>query len=119
MATAANGLIKNAILPRVRNALTVYDTAAPALRPAYAKAKSKRAPPAVRNWTYTGRTLRSMKTLSSKENQAVIGFTDRESNMRAAINNARIRQFGVSPSDRRQLAREFSVVGPFVRAVQL
>lgn len=117
MAQAANGLITRGIIPRIQSAKTVDDSPAPPLTPRYAKQKAKKAPPAVRNWTYTGRTLRSMKVLSAAPNRAEIRFSDAETNKRAAINNVRSRQFGVSGSDRVVLADEFGKLPPHTRAV--
>jgi hypothetical protein len=85
---------------RIARALTVEDSPAPSLRPFYARRKAIKGKPALRDWTLTGRTLRSMKTLSAGPGKARIGFTDPESNKRAFINNARYRQFGLSGSDR-------------------
>jgi hypothetical protein len=73
----------------------------------YTAWKSKRYPPAIRNWRLTGRTLRSMKVLSVQENKAVIGFTDSVSNFRAYINNRRSRQFGVSPRNQKTLIEKY------------
>lgn len=101
--------LRDSIEQRILRAEDVYDGAAQPLsskgkRGGYAAWKSKKAPPAERNWRYTGRTLRSMKVLSVATNRAVIGFTDAEANKRAAINNRRWRQFGVSPRNRQAVA---------------
>lgn len=117
MFTVGQGLVTKAMLPRMRAGLTTEDTAAPPLTRRYAVFKARKAPPAIRNWTLTGRTLRSLQVLSSIENQAVIGFTDRETNKRAYINNARVKQFGVSKADSMVLSAEFAKQPPAVRAV--
>ena len=119
MTQAGNGLIQNALIPRVRRGLTVYDAPAPPLKPKYARQKLRRGLEPIRNWMFTGRTLRSMKVLTAKTNQAVIGFTDPVTNLRAFINNRRARQFGVSPSDERVLEGEFGKLPPPVRAAQV
>lgn len=119
MAAAGRGLITRGIVPRIQAGLTVGDAAAPPLSVGYAKTKARRAPPAVRNWTFSGRTLRSLKVLTAAPNKAVLGFTDAETNKRAAINNRRSRQFGVSGGDQRVLSEEFGKLPAPVRATQI
>lgn len=118
MTQVGNGLIVRGIVPRIQAGRTVDDSQAPPLRPAYAKAKARLHPPAVRNWTFTGRTLRSLKVLTAAENRAEIRFTDAETNKRAFINNRRSRQFGVSNADRTILSDEFGKLPPHTRAEQ-
>lgn len=55
----------------------------------------------IRDWKFTGRTRRSMRVLSAGANTAVLGFSDAEAAKRAAINNRRWRQYGMSPANRR------------------
>jgi len=119
MAGAASAVITRAIVPRIQSGLTVTDSAAPALKPNYAKVKARKHPPAVRNWTFTGRTLRSMKVLVGAPNKAIIGFIDPETNKRAAINNRRSRQFGISGTDGRIVGEEFGKLPPHTRAVEI
>lgn len=119
MAQAADGVINNGLLPRIRAAMTVDDSPAPPLTPKYADQKAKKYPPAVRNWMWTGRTLRSMKTLTGSPNKAVIGFTDAITNLRAFRNNARVKQFGISPRDRVVVAEEFAKLPAYVQAKQV
>lgn len=99
--------VRDDIEQRILRGETVYDAAAPPLKPGYARAKSRKAPPALRNWRWTGRTLRSMKVLSAQENKAVIGFTDSVANFRAYLNNRRSRQFGVSPRNQKTLIEKY------------
>ncbi len=106
MVAIGQALISRGIVPRVRAGGTVADSPAPALRPGYARFKERRGVPAIRNWTLTGRTLRSLKVLRASANRAVIGFTDALTNLRAVLNNRRARQFGVSPADRNVVAQE-------------
>jgi hypothetical protein len=99
------------IIGRIVAGQDVHDAPAPALKEGYAKWKARKHPPAIRNWQFTGRTLRSFKTLTATDNRAILGFTDRESNMRAAINNRRARQFGVSPFNQIELKRAVHEAG--------
>jgi hypothetical protein len=85
----------------------------------YATRKAKKGLNPVRDWTYTGRTLRSLKTVSAALNRAVIWFTDTETRKRAFFNNRRAVQFGVSPRDQKVLAEEFKSLPSPVRAVQV
>jgi hypothetical protein len=119
MQQASDGLINRGILPRVRAGLTIDDNPAPPLNPKYAKRKAARGLVPIRDWTFSGRTLRSLKTISAALNRAVIWFTDTETRKRAFFNNRRARQFGVSNHDRAVLAEEFDKLPAPVRAVQI
>lgn len=103
MQSIGQQLVDGAIRPRIKSGLTADDQPAPPLAVGYAKRKQRRGLNPIRDWTLTGRTLRSMKVLSAGPNQARIGFTDPTANMRAAINNKRARQFGMSPNDHEKL----------------
>lgn len=96
-------LLDEGIKPRIRQGHTVYDSPAEPLSESYARRKKRLGKQAVRDWTLTGRTLRSLKVLTASPNRSVLGFTDEETNKRAFINNRRDRQFGVSPSDKSKL----------------
>ena len=100
------------IRSRILRAEDAFDNPAPTLKngnkgKGYQTYKARRNPPAIRNWQYTGRTLRSLKVLQANQNRALIGFTDPHSNMVAAVNNRRWRQFGVSPRNRRTLIEAY------------
>ena len=110
---------------RILSARDVYDNAAKPLRPGYAKWKDRRYPPAIRNWFVTGVTLRSMKTLEAAANRAIIGFVSGWSkktrtgtittNAIVAINQAKCRQFGVSPRDNKVFVDSVRAAGPAVQ----
>ena len=89
--------VSDDIKTRILSAQDVHDAPAPALKPNYAKWKGRKAPPAIRNWRLTGNTLGAMGVLSESINKAVIGFTSGKAAQVAFINQARARQFGVSP----------------------
>jgi hypothetical protein len=102
--------VRDDIEQRILSARDVNDSPTPPLKNGargngYASQKARKAPPAIRNWKFTGRTLRSMKVLSAAPNQAKIGFTDAVANKRAFYNNRRWRQFGVSPGNRKALVQ--------------
>lgn len=107
-----------AIRQRISAGMDAQDQPAPPLKvkvgaknpnAGYRGLKQRRGLKPIRDWTFTGRTLRSLKVLSAAANKAVIGFTDAVSNMRAAINNRRWRQFGLSPKDQLELAARVKV----------
>ena len=61
----------------------------------------------MRDWTWSGHTLRCLKVLTANENRAAIGFLDetmpgrrQTASQIAFYNNQRERQWGVSPRDR-------------------
>lgn len=88
---------------RILSAQDVHDAPAPPLKPTYAKWKNRKAPPAIRNWRLTGKTLGALGVLSESVNRAVIGFTSGKAAQVAFINQARARQFGVSPHNQAAL----------------
>jgi len=90
---------------RILLAQDVNDQPAPTLKPGYAKFKNRKYPPAIRNWQLTGRTLRGLRCLRASQNLAIIGFSDPVAAQRAAINNRRALQFGVSPKNRENIRR--------------
>jgi len=74
-----------------------------ALKPGYEKQKTRRGLNPIRDWTWRGRTLRSLSVKSANENRVVIGFSDPETDGIAHVNNLRERAFGVSPEDLKAL----------------
>ena len=99
---------RDSIKARIMRGVDVSDQPAPSLAikigrgskgRGYAYWKSRKHPPAIRNWLYTGRTLGAMRVLTANQNRAVIGFSDAVANLRAWYNNRRHRQFGMAPSD--------------------
>ena len=111
------GELTKSIGERIMAARNVYDAPALPLRPGYAKWKARKRPniPTLRNWMSTTLTMHSLKVLEATDNRAVIGFIGAEANKRAAINNWRERQFGVSPVDRAALQRAVNKAGPPVQ----
>ena len=105
MATIGQVVVDDAILPRIRRAVNVEDAPARALKPGrpgrrgYPDYKRARGLQPVRDWTWTGHTLRALKVKSANENRVVIGFIDPRSDAIAHANNRRERMFGLSPSD--------------------
>ena len=53
-----------------------------------------------RDWTWTGRTGRSLKVKSASENRVATGFVDPNADRIAHVNSLRERQFAVSLKDR-------------------
>lgn len=109
-------LIEAGIRARIMRGQNTYDGAATPLKRGYARMKQRRGKQALRDWVFTGRTLRSLQVLSATHNKSIIGFTDAVSNKRAAINNARERQFGISPSDQAVLNQAKAKAGSPVKA---
>jgi hypothetical protein len=100
------GTILNASIDaRLSKGLDANDQPAAQLTTAYARYKRRIGKTGIRDWSLTGRLRRSMKVLSGAPNKAVLGFTDAITNLKAVFNNRRVRQYGVSPTDRKVLAR--------------
>jgi hypothetical protein len=126
MLSVANTL-RDSIAGRIGEGLNVNDAPAKALKPGrngrrgYPDYKRARGLQPIRDWFWTGRTMRSLKVKSASENRAVIGFVDPNADRIAHVNNLRNRQFGVSPKDRAALAAAVLAVlrkAPVVRAAR-
>jgi hypothetical protein len=100
MARVGESLLRDSIIRRIRLGMDANDQPAPALKPRYRDRKLKKGLDAIRNWVYSGKTLRSLRVLTAATNQAKLGFTDAQANLRAMFNNRKRRQFAVSPTDR-------------------
>ena len=94
------------IKDRIQQAIDVNDNQAKDLNPRYAKRKMAYGSAPVRDWTFTGRTLGSLKVKNANENQVRIGFINAQADMSVSIQNRRNRLWGTSPSDEKVLHRE-------------
>ena len=103
------GVLVDSISTRIRKAFNVNDAPAKPLKPGrsgrrgYPDYKAARGLMPIRDWVWTGRTMRSLKVKSANENAATIGFVDPNADRIAHVNNLRERQFGISPKDRSAL----------------
>jgi len=75
-------LLADTIRARIQSGQNIYDQAAAPLKPGrpgrrgYPDFKAARGLKPIRDWTWTGHTLRCLKVLTANENRAVIGFLD-------------------------------------------
>jgi hypothetical protein len=119
------GVLVDSISTRIRKAFNVNDAPARPLKPGrharrgYPDYKIARGLMPIRDWVWTGRTMRSLKVKSANENQAVIGFVDPTADRVAYVNNLREKQFGVSPKDRSALNAAVLAVLRQARAVRV
>jgi hypothetical protein len=81
-------------------------------RGGYPLRKERRGDNPIRDWYFTGLTRKSMGILSIAEGAVTVGFTDPVGAKRAAINNAREKQFGLSRSDIRAIDHAVHAAGP-------
>jgi hypothetical protein len=108
--------LADTIKTRIQSGQNIYDQAAAPLKPGrpgrrgYPDYKVARGLQPIRNWTWTGHTLRGLKVPTANENRATIGFLDeampgrrQTASQIAFYNNQRERQWGVSPRDREVL----------------
>ena len=121
-------VLADAIRARIQSGQNIYDQAAAPLKPGkpgyrgYPDYKSARGLQAIRDWTWSGHTLRCLKVLTANENRAAIGFLDEAAPWRkqtasqiAFYNNLRERQWGVSPRDRQALIAAILGARPICR----
>ena len=105
-------VLADMIRARIQSGQNIYDQPAAPLKPGkagrrgYPDYKSARGLQPIRDWTWSGHTLRCLKVLTANENRAVIGFLDeampgrkQTASQIAFYNNQRERQWGVSPRD--------------------
>lgn len=115
--------VLDSIAARIRAGLNVNDSPAKRLsfdkKGAYGRRKVRKGLQAVRDWTWTGNTMRALAVKSVSENRVVIGFSDPKSDMIAHVNNRREKQFGVSPKDRGVLTRVVLAVLRQVNAIRV
>jgi len=120
-------LLADTIRTRIQAGQNIYDQAAAPLkpgkpgRPGYPDYKARRGLQPIRDWTWSGHTLRCLKVLTANENRAVIGFLDDAMPGRsvtasqiAFYNNQRERQWGVSTRDRDVLTKIMLSYRPLV-----
>jgi hypothetical protein len=106
-------LLADTIRKRIQSGQNIYDQAATPLKPAkagrrgYPDYKAAHGLQPIRDWTWTGHTMRCLKVLTANENRAVLGFLDeampgrsQTASQIAFWNNQRERQWGLSPADR-------------------
>jgi hypothetical protein len=106
-------VLADSIRARIQSGQNIYDQPAAPLKPGkpgrrgYPDYKAARGLQPIRDWTWSGHTLRCLKVLRANENRAEIGFLDEAAPWRkqtasqiAFWNNQRERQWGVSPRDR-------------------
>ena len=109
-------VLADTIRARIQSGQNIYDQPAAPLKPGkpgrrgYPDYKVARGLQPIRDWTWSGHTLRCLKVLTVNENRAVIGFLDeampgrkQTASQIAFYNNLRERQWGVSPRDREAL----------------
>jgi hypothetical protein len=105
MLTIGNALATS-VIKRIKTGKNANDEPSKPLKGAkkhyvpYARYKQNRGLQPIRDWVYSGRTLRSLKVLSVSENGGKVGFTDQRANSIATYINKIDRAFGISPTDR-------------------
>jgi len=106
-------LLADTIRARIQSGQNICDQAAVPLKPGqpgrrgYPDFKAARGLKPIRDWTWTGHTLRCLRVLTVNENRAVLGFLDealpgrtQTASQIAFWNNQREHMWGVSPHDR-------------------
>jgi hypothetical protein len=111
-------VLAGSIRARIQSVRNIYDQVAAPLKPgragrrSYPDYRTARGPQPMRDWTWSGHTLRCLKVLTANENRAAIGFLDerlpnrtQSASQIAFYNNQRERQWDVSPCDRQAVMR--------------
>ena len=122
---AIGNVVAESIKGRIQGGLNINDQPAKPLKPGrngrrgYPEDKVRRGLMPYRDWTWTGRTLRSLKVTQASENRCVIGFTSPNADAIAHLNNRRERAFGVSPMDRKAMVSIIRAVLRRSRVIQV
>jgi hypothetical protein len=121
-------IVMQSVRDRIHRGETVEDTAAKPLKPGrevnghrlrgYPDYKIARGLQPIRDWTWTGRTMRALRVLTANENAVKIGFSDPVADYRAHINNRREKAFGISPKDKKVLNAAVLATLRQVRVIQ-
>jgi hypothetical protein len=98
--------VAKSIVDRIYRGENLNDLPAKPLSARYARAKQIKGRQPIRNWVWGGYTLAALHVLDTRDNQALIGFSDPLSNKKAYINNAREQQFGTSRRDLDEFHRQ-------------
>jgi hypothetical protein len=118
-------VVVDSIKARLHNGLNVRDEEAKPLKPGrngkrgYPDYKLARGLQPLRDWFWTGRTIRSLKVKQVSENRCVIGFINPNADAVAHINNIRERAFGISPKDRQAMIAVISAILRTSRVIQV
>lgn len=92
-------VVLTSIKDRIVQAVDTNDNQAKPLTDKYAKRKMKYGRSPVRDWTFTGRTLGSLKVKSANENKVRIGAINERADMVIGVQNRANRLWGLSPKD--------------------
>ena len=120
-------LLADTIRARIQSGKNIYDQAAAPLKPGrsghkgYPDFKAARGLKPIRDWTWSGHTLRCLKVLTVNENRAALGFLDETLPGRSQTaseiafwNNQREHMWGVSPRDREPVVAAMTTYRPLV-----
>src|ERR1700684_873668 len=113
-------VLADSIRARIKSGQNIYDQAAAPLKPGqsgrrgYPDYKSARGLQPIRDWTWSGHTMRCLKVLTANENRAAIGVLDdalsgrqQTASQIACFTHRREAQWGVSPHDRQAVLAAF------------
>ena len=121
MATIGNLVIAD-VQARIRKGLNVGDAPAKSLKPGrngkrgYPDYKVARGLQGIRDLTWRGLTMRSIRVISSKANEVRIGFDNPQAARIAAANQNREAMFWFSPNNKKRIQE---LVSTAIRAAEL
>ncbi len=107
--TDLNRVLLASVKNRILSGRDVNDQPVPALSRGYARAKQRRGLAPRRDWTFTGQLMNSIGIVQNSAGLS-IGFTNPVAVRKAAINNARVREWGVSPHDRENVVDAINAI---------
>jgi hypothetical protein len=110
-------ILADTIRDRIGSGLNGADVPGRPLAAKYAEKKARMGKEPIRNWTLTGKTLRSLRCLAANENRALVGFNNPIAGRIAHWNNLKERAFAVSPRNRQVLVAAVSATLRVARVV--
>lgn len=86
-------------IDRIKRAIDSNDNPAKPLKEAYARRKQLRNRAGIRDWTFSGQMLGSLKVKAANQNRFVIGFVNDRADDKATIQRRKCEMLSNSPSD--------------------
>jgi hypothetical protein len=105
MADIGEAFLKSA-KTRLYQAKDIHDNPAKPLVDGYASRKLQHGRFPIRDWNWTGGTIRSLAVLTASENRCTIGPSDGRADFLITVNNKKVPQWPESPKDREATYKE-------------
>jgi hypothetical protein len=93
----------SSVKTRLSLGLNTQDTAAPPLSTKYANRKMRMNRTPIRNLSWSGALMKSLRVKSASETGVTIGPINPLASLKLTVNNRRAKQWGISPKDQEKI----------------